>query len=164
MISKITVTDYIKNLLKKLIYGERSAHKLALSFAIGIYIAFSPYIGFHNIMVFLFSWLLGLNTLTTFAVAHINNPLTTIPVLASCYKFGDWIVKSLCGITFKFTNPEWINFLNGKLTYYLGVPKICFWTFFIGANILGLLLAFLFYPLMKYVFDKLINEHNFNNV
>ena len=164
MISKITLFDYLKNLFRKVIYGERSPHKLALSFAIGIYIAFSPYIGFHNIMIFLFSWLFRLNTLTTFAVAHINNPLTTVPVLTLCYVFGQWVIHDLLGLAFTFSNPGWINFINAKLTYYLGVPKICFWTFFIGSNILALILASISYPIMKSIFKKMINEQNFNAV
>lgn len=164
MISKITLLDYFKGLLKKLVFGERSAHKLALSFAMGMFIGFSPYIGFHNIMIFLFSWIFRLNTLTTFAVAHINNPLTTVPVLSICYVFGQWIIHDLFRVSFNFSNPAWITFINGKLTYYLGMPKICFWTFFIGANVLAIILALISYPVMKFVFKKMINEQDLNTI
>lgn len=154
-----TFLNYIKNFLKRLIYGERSPKKLALSFSIGIFIAFSPFIGFHNIMIFFFSWAFGLNTLTTFAIAHINNPITTIPCFSLCHMFGHWIVNDLLGVAVNFVNPYWVNYIIDKLNYYLGTPKICFWTFFIGANMLGLLLGLISYPIMKFIFKKIINEN-----
>jgi uncharacterized protein (DUF2062 family) len=151
------IIGYFKNFVSKIIYAERSCHKLALSCSIGIFIAFSPYIGLHNIMIFLFSWLLNLDPITTFTVAHINNPITTVPFLSASYLFGGWIIDFF-GITTKFTNPSYIDYINSKLTLYLGVPKICFWTFFIGSNLLGILLAILLYPILKKVFRNLINK------
>jgi len=150
----------MKKFLKQIIYGEKSTKKLALSFAAGIYIAFSPYLGLHNVMIFVFSWIFRLNTITTFTIAHINNPITTVPVCGICYMFGKWLLNDIFGITLNYTNPSWINYINNNLFHYFGIPKICFWTFFIGANLLGLVLAILSYPIMKFIFKKLIKEKN----
>lgn len=44
----------IYRLLKAMVFKERSVHILALSFSLGVYIAFSPFIGLHTIMIFFY--------------------------------------------------------------------------------------------------------------
>lgn len=148
--------NYIKNTLKRLVYEERSAEKLALSFSVGIFIAISPFIGFHNIMVFVFASFFRLNLIATFIAAHINNPLTTIPIYSTTYFFGRWLLGNICGVT--VSNPEWVNYLNSYLTLYLGMPKLCFWSFMLGSTLMAIFFAILSYPIMRFIFAKIISE------
>jgi hypothetical protein len=55
-------------------------------------------------------------------------------------------------------NPSWVI----SLTKVFGTGKICIWSFLIGGNILGIVIALVSYPLCKTIFtrlaSKLINE------
>jgi len=155
------VIAYIKNKLQNSVLNEKSPDKLAISFAVGVFITFSPYIGFHNIMIFLCSWLFKLNPVMTFFAGHIVNPLTMVPVLTGQYIFGTKLLNML-GIKIAFANPGWVEFINVYLVKYLGISKICLWTFFAGANISAIILALAAYPLMKLVFAGIIKEQYIN--
>ncbi|MEX0940342.1 MAG: DUF2062 domain-containing protein [Candidatus Babeliales bacterium] len=152
---KYTITNY----LKKYVYEERSPHKLALSFCIGSYIAFSPFLFFHTIMVFAGVWLFQLNFPITLTAAYgINNPWTAIPIYMIDYIFGYWILHKLLHIKVVTIFPEWMSYLNYFFEYKLGLPQPCIWSFLIGGNLLGIILSVLLYPLMKKIFSKLVTE------
>lgn len=145
--------SWIKKFFKKLIYQERSPEKLAISFCIGNYIAFSPFPCLHTVMVFLFSWLFKLNLGVTLASScFINNPWTLIPIYAADYAFGHWLVKSVFNFNFTHLDPWWMSYINNFCEKTIGVAKPCIWSFLIGGNVLGVVLSFLLYPIMKKIF------------
>lgn len=144
---------WAKNFLKKLMQQERSPEKLALSFCVGNYIAFSPFPFFHTVMVFLFSWLFKLNLGVTFATScFINNPWTMIPVYGADYALGYWLVYKVFNLNIYHYNPWWMYSINNLCEGTLGIAKPCIWSFLIGGNLLGIGLSLLLYPIMKKVF------------
>lgn len=137
---------------------ERSVKKLAFSFCLGIYIAFSPFVGFHTIMVFVLAWLLSLNTAVLFASTYlINNPWTMVPIYTSDYVVGSWFLSWFYQDAITY-NPEWMNWINVQLAHYIGIQHISLWAFLIGGNLLGITLGFMFYPVMKKVFEQLLRK------
>lgn len=48
------IAHKVKNFFASLILKEPSPHKLAVAFSAGVYIAFSPFPGFHTVMVIFF--------------------------------------------------------------------------------------------------------------
>jgi Uncharacterized protein conserved in bacteria len=128
---------------------ERSTHKLALSCGMGVYIAFSPFVGFHTAMVFLFSWIFALNFAVVLAVSMLlNNPWTMIPVYSAGHMFGDWVLQ-LFGINHMALNPSWIEGVNSWLSSHIGLSGISLWAFLLGGNVLGVVLGIVSYPLIK---------------
>ena len=145
--------------LKFLVLGEQCSVKLARSFCVGIFIAFSPFIGFHTIMKIVFSWLFRLNMATVFAISClINNPWTMIPVYSVGYFFGEFLLHTLCGFDTIGSNPTWMTAFNETLTFYIGLPKISLWSFLLGGNLLGIILALALYPAVYNLFTKLSFE------
>ena len=135
---------------ESLIKQERCAHKFALSCCTGVYIAFSPFVGFHTIMVFLFSWLFALNAAIMFSVSlFINNPWTMVPVYGIDYIVGDWLFN-LLGINGVSWNPWWCYTL---LTTYSSYSGLSLGAFLVGGNLLGLSIGGIVYPIMRYVFS-----------
>jgi uncharacterized protein (DUF2062 family) len=125
---------------------------------VGTYIAFSPFIGAHTIMVFAFSWLFKLNIPVTFAAsAGINNPLTAIPVYLSDYFFGYWFLYKKLQLT-QLHNPAWMNIFEGFCINKLGINAPCIWSFLIGGNLLGIIIAMIAYPASKYLFSSMITR------
>lgn len=144
---------WLKNFLKKLIYQERSPEKLAFSFCMGIYIAFSPFPGLHTVMVFLFSWLFRLNLGVTFTSScFINNPWTMIPIYGADYGLGYFLVYKLFKFDLAIFDPWWMGYINYFCEKTLGIAKPCIWSFLLGGNLLGIGLALLLYPIMRKIF------------
>ena len=153
------IISKIMNFLKWLASKGCSAKSLAVSFSVGVYIAFSPFPGFHTGMVFLFVWLFSLNLAVVFAAScAICNPWTTIPIYVLDYIVGDFILKKLFGTVIVNYNPTWLARVYETITHYTSLPNISLWSFLFGGNVLGICAALLLYPIMKRVFERLIKE------
>jgi len=148
---------------KELIYEatlkERSPHKLTISCCLGVFIAFSPYIGFHTLMIFLFSWLFSLNLALTFASTYLlNNPWTMVPLYAIDNFFGDWVLRAMFGINSHAYNPTWLTWVNDQLAHYTGLTGISFWGFMVGGNLLGIIFSVILYPILLVFFRRITKQ------
>ena len=153
------IIQRIRRFFITLVLKERSSTQLAFSFCMGIYIAFSPWIGFHTLMTFVVVWFLGLNLAVTFAGSCLlHNPWTTVPIYGIDYVFGEWLLKKMCGLDTLSMNPSWMASINAPLQTYLGLSNISFWSFVVGGNVLGIVISVALYPVMKRLFAKLIAE------
>jgi uncharacterized protein len=141
--------------------------KLAGSFAIGIFIAFSPYLGVQTILIFLLGFLLKLNKKIIFTIVYvINNPWTMFPIVGLDYMVGVYISKSILNIDLSLYNPSWMMsfnvWLNNKVGYYVSqymdVQKLSFWTYMLGGHVLAIFLAIPAYFIANYVFKKMHKE------
>lgn len=140
-----------KRLLKILGLPNSSRKNLTYSCCIGVYTAFAPFIGCRTLMVCAFTWLFRLNFATTFGVSLlINNPWTMVPVYGAGYFFGEFIFY-MVGINSKLWNPAWVEALNTKINAFVAVPGISFWSFVLGGNLLGILIAGMLYPMFKFL-------------
>lgn len=140
---------------EQLVLKERSPHKLALSFCVGVYISFSPFIFFHTVMVLVFSWLFSLNIPAVFAGAFVNNPWTMVPCYAAGYAVGEFCLGTLCNINTVALNPAWMASINESLVHYIGMKGVALWSFLVGGNLLGITLGVMLYPVLTRIFARL---------
>lgn len=146
----------VNTALRSSIARGDSPHSLACTIALGVYVAFSPFIGFHTIMVFVFAWVFGLNLPIMFATSNlVNNPWTMVPVYASGYACGDWMLHSLLRLDTMYLNPAWMVYFNSMLNHYVGLSHISLWAFMIGGNLLGILAGLMVYPVAKLFLGRL---------
>ncbi|MCM8767447.1 MAG: DUF2062 domain-containing protein [Candidatus Omnitrophica bacterium] len=131
---------------------------IAMSLSTGIFIGFTPTIGFQTILCYLFSKLLNLSFILTFIGSSIP---TGIPYLIPftyffCYKIGTILLKTKMNLSIN-------DFKNLKDFFYYSIIKIgkplvvgCFFCAF-----LGWILTFL----ISYVllFKRFKNEKNKNS-
>jgi uncharacterized protein (DUF2062 family) len=73
---------------------DDTPHKLALAFAIGIFIAFSPWLGLHIVSCIVFAQVFRVSKLVVLTAAFVNNPWTMVPMYAFCLWFGARITAS----------------------------------------------------------------------
>src|SRR5512143_2045932 len=66
----------IKKRALHLLHLDESEHVLAKSFAAGVLVAFTPFIGFHTIAVLLLAWAMRLNKAAAITGTLVNNPWT----------------------------------------------------------------------------------------
>lgn len=146
--------------IEQLISKERSPKKLALTCCLGVYIGFSPFIGFHTVMTFLFGWMFAVNiaVLLTISVL-INNPWTMISVYSLDHIFGKWLFK-LLSIDSMQLDPLWIESCNLFLKQHTGISGVSLAAFLLGGNLLGMAISVMLYPLIKRVFINYLSKNS----
>ncbi len=135
--------DYRK-LLKQIISLNDSPHKIALSFAVGVYISISPFFGFHTILAILLSVLFRLNKIATIAGSWMNNPWTLAPVYYIDFKLGSFFL----GNHVKF------NIKPFTFEHYLNGGKDVFFDIFVGSVIFGIFVSVVTYFFLKFILEK----------
>ena len=73
---------------------HQEPEKVAASFAIGVAIAFSPFIGFHLLLAIVLAVILRLNKLDVVLGTLVVNPLTLGPVSAAALPVGRTILRA----------------------------------------------------------------------
>src|ERR687892_2559885 len=78
---------------RRLLAIDDPPERTALAFSIGIFIAFSPFLGLHTIMATLIAFLFRFNKVAIYTGTFINNPfLTLIPIIIASYAIGALIL------------------------------------------------------------------------
>jgi uncharacterized protein (DUF2062 family) len=156
------VQQWLSSWFKKLAVGNWTARQLAISFCVGVYIAFSPFPGLHTWMTLLAAWVFSLNVAVVFAASMvINNPWTMIPIYGSDYLLGDYLLRFWYGSSAQVCalDPAWMCPVNNFFHKYTGIEPVSLWGFLLGGNILGITLAFALYPLIKRLFQAIKKEN-----
>ncbi|WP_019224090.1 DUF2062 domain-containing protein [Bartonella rattaustraliani] len=73
---------------KRILRISATPHKVALGFAIGIFLACSPLFGLHIVLAIFFSWLLRANFAAAIIGTVFSNPLTFLLIVMADYKVG----------------------------------------------------------------------------
>ncbi|WP_455475086.1 DUF2062 domain-containing protein [Bartonella sp. B30(2025)] len=73
---------------KRVLRISATPHKVALGFAIGIFLACSPLFGVHMILAVLFSWILRGSLAAAILGTVFSNPLTFLFIVMADYKIG----------------------------------------------------------------------------
>ena len=133
---------------KRLIRIPESPHSISMGFSVGVFIAFSPFIGLHIILCIFISWAFRVNILSSIIGTFSGNPLTYPIMWASSIGLGDFILRRQ-----KFTYEKI------ELSDFFGVDF--FISFFVGSLILGFLFAIICYFFIKY-FIIIYKSNNIN--
>ena len=74
---------------RRLLAVDDPPERTALAFSIGIFIAFSPFLGLHTIMATALAFLFRFNKVAIYTGTFVNNPfLTLVPIIAASYAIG----------------------------------------------------------------------------
>lgn len=74
------------------LHADDPPHRLALGLAIGMFITFTPTVGFQMILTAFFAWLLRANKVVGLPIVWISNPATIPPIFYLCYWVGCWVL------------------------------------------------------------------------
>lgn len=125
----------------RLVRLNASPHTVALGFAIGVFMSFSPFLGFHLALSGLFAWLFRVNIAASLLGNFLGNPVTYPFMWAGVYQTGTLIlgktfageVTDLTSLTFDATGfwELFLPFLLGSipvgilagLVFYFPVKK-----------------------------------------
>ncbi|MFW6457069.1 MAG: DUF2062 domain-containing protein [Planctomycetota bacterium] len=76
----------------KLVTLKSSPRKIALGFAVGACIAYTPTFGIQTILVLASAALLRVNPVSAMIGVYISNPITVVPMYMFCHRVGTWIL------------------------------------------------------------------------
>ena len=75
--------------LRRLLAIDDPPERTALAFSIGIFIAFSPFLGLHTIIATTLAFLFRFNKVAIYTGTFVNNPfLTLVPIILASYALG----------------------------------------------------------------------------
>jgi uncharacterized protein (DUF2062 family) len=113
-------------------------HRLAMAFAVGVFIAFSPTFGLHILSCLLVAWAFRLSKLVLITATFINNPWTIVPLYGFCIWFGSKLTGSAIGM------PQ-IAWDELTLASAYAVIQPYFWPFIVGTLVVGAIAAVMAY-------------------
>ena len=74
---------------RRLLAIDDPPERTALAFSVGVFIAFSPFLGLHTIMATVIAFLFRFNKIAIYAGTFVNNPLLTlVPIIVASYAVG----------------------------------------------------------------------------
>ena len=140
-----TIPAYLRSLLAL----DESPRRIALAFAVGVFLAFSPFIGLHTLLGLGIAFLFGLNRVAMLVGLFVNNPWTLVPI----YAIATYIGGLMVGFPGQVSLPQvgWNQLWNA--TFWMGlfsqwrilIPTI------LGSLLLSVIFAVLSYPLALYL-------------
>lgn len=78
--------------MQKLVTLEDSPQRIALGFAVGVFLAFSPLLGLHTVLGLLIAFAFGLNRMAVLVGVFVNNPWTLFPIYGLATYIGGLLV------------------------------------------------------------------------
>jgi uncharacterized protein len=136
------VRTYIRDRLREIVKLDDPPHKLALAVAIGVFIAFSPWLGLHIVSCLLFAWIFRVSKFVVLTATFVNNPWTMVPL----YAFNLWFGVRLTGGEITIPEIAWSEIGFRELFTIL---KPYLWPFVAGSlaagTIAGVLSYFVFH-------------------
>ncbi|MGH9930766.1 MAG: DUF2062 domain-containing protein [Pyrinomonadaceae bacterium] len=79
--------------LRRLLALDDPPERTALAFSLGVFIAFSPFLGLHTILATLIAFLFRFNKVAVYSGTFINNPfLTLVPIIIASYAIGAFVL------------------------------------------------------------------------
>jgi uncharacterized protein (DUF2062 family) len=131
---------YIRDRIRSILALDDPPHKLALAFALGVFIAFTPTIGLHTLSCLFLAWVFRVSKLVALTGTFINNPWTIVPLYGFCLWFGIKITGS--GDTVPAIAWKEIGFSNAFL-----LLKPYLWPFIAGSLATGVVASIASYVL-----------------
>lgn len=117
-------------------------HRVALAFAIGVFLAFFPVIGVHTIMALTAAWVGRLSAPVILAGTFVNNPWTIAPIYGGSFWFGLF----LTGRAFPSVRIDWADMSISALWEAL---KPVVWPFCVGTIVAGIIASIIAYWIVR---------------
>jgi len=136
---------------RRLLAIDDPPERTALAFSIGVFIAFSPFLGLHTIMATALAFLFRFNKIAIYTGTFVNNPfLTLVPIIIASYAVGAFILGRPLSIP-----DEGLELLKHPRLFSGDYYQLLFvqswnnvvWPFSVGAITLSVVCSLLAYPL-----------------
>ncbi len=142
------MTGRLGRALSALFLLEDTPDRIALAFAIGVFIAFCPLLGIHTGLALGLAFLFRLSRAAMLLGAYLNNPWTIAPMYTAGTLLGSWLLGvSPDGIS----NMAWEAEGDAFYTSLWQGLQPYIWPYLVGNTVLGVLAAIPAYYLLRFV-------------
>ncbi len=146
-----------RSTFRRLLALDDPPERTALAFAIGVFIAFSPFLGLHTILATLIAFLFRFNKVAIYSGTFINNPiLTLVPIIIASYAVGAFVLGRPLQIP-----PEGVALLKDPHLLTADYYRKLFheswqivWPFAIGGMILSVVCSVTAYPVTSWLLRR----------
>ncbi|MCD6499556.1 MAG: DUF2062 domain-containing protein [Deltaproteobacteria bacterium] len=138
-----------------LLEHQGSPHAVALGFAIGVFVAFTPTVGFQMVIGATIAHFLKANRVIAAALAWITNPITVAPIYYFNYRVGLFFVGGDVGQGKEFIDSithisiwrfdSFMSTMSDMLHHFAGIAGVLW----LGSMIVGAIGAAISYPLVR---------------
>jgi uncharacterized protein (DUF2062 family) len=134
--------------LRRLFVLDDTPERIALAFALGVFLAFSPLLGLHTFLGLIFAFSFGLNRFALLLGVFVNNPWTLVPIYAA----GTYLGGLLVGFPSRPPLPHfnWQALLSSDFWVQLAGQWHILKPMLLGSTILSVIAAALSYAAALY--------------
>ena len=134
-----------------LFHVEDTPHRTALAFATGVFIAFSPLVGFHWALALGTAFALRLNRVAVFLGTYVNNPWTLAPL----YLAGTALGCAMLGVSPDgLATIEWHRHGWDFYAHLIEHLKPYLWPYVLGNTVLGAAAGGATYFIMRTLLER----------
>ena len=142
----------IRQQIVRLLALEDTAEQLALAFAIGVFLALTPFFGLHTLLAFGLAVLFGLNRAAVLLGMFVNNPWTIVPY----YTASTYLGGRLIGFPANLSFPEfgWSELWSADFWTALVTQWRVLMPMAVGSTVMAVLFALISYPVALYMIRR----------
>ena len=94
MLHRFVWKRFVSFFIHRVVHVRDTPRRIALGVAIGVFVAWTPTIGFQMVLTVALAWLLGANKFVGVPFVWISSPLTFVLIYLPNYYVGRWILCS----------------------------------------------------------------------
>ena len=148
----------VRAAFRRLLAIDDPPERTALAFSIGIFIAFSPFLGLHTIMATVIAFAFRFNKIAIYTGTFINNPiLTLVPIIILSYAVGAFFLGRPLSIPDEgialLRDPHLLSRDYYRRLFVQSWNHIV-WPFAIGATVLSVVCSLIAYPITLWALRK----------
>lgn len=103
----------VKYVLHRVWRLKGSPHSIAIGCAAGVFISFTPFLGFHFILAGIIAWIVGGNILASALGTFFGNPLTFPFIWLSTFKTGHWLLGGNAKMSMSDLETQLVSLTKG---------------------------------------------------
>ena len=139
----------LRDLLKKLLHIEDTPERTAIAFSIGVFLGYSPFLGFHTLLGIAIAFLFRLNRVAVLLGAWSNIPWWLVPYYMIATWMGMWLIgfridKAILQQIFRSGMDQ--GFISSDFWNRVVSQWSLLISFMVGSLILAALLSLVAYP------------------
>ena len=133
--------EYYSHRMKRL---PDSPTRIALGFACGAYVSFTPFFGLHFIVAAALAWAIRANVFASAIGTFVGNPITFLFIPPLCIEIGSWVIDT------PFTADSFKDLGFGDLAIlFLSNLHELFLPYLIGGQLPGILCAVICFYIVR---------------
>lgn len=156
--------DLVRRWAETLLHIDDTPERTAAAYALGVFFAFSPYLGFHTILGVAFAFVLRLNRVAVLLGVYSNVPWILLPYYTAVTMLGAAITGAQlpAGFRDRLNQVTDLSITDGALFREIGsLLEPLLWPYTIGSTIGSIALAAIAYPIaLAFVRTRRRHKHH----